>query len=327
MRKEKYVYNEQSLQYEKVEFNLKASIKRVLVLFALILICSSGLLFMVQKYIPSPKEITMEKELNNVKYNYSNMITDFDLLADDLEQLQKKDSDINRLIFGMEPMDNAIWEGGTGGHDNSKFLSKINSSSDLIETATGKVEKLKYKIKLQKESLDTIYKMAIAKEKRLASIPSIKPVSADKCKRNVRYMSGFGIRLHPVHKVKKLHKGIDFTAPRGTDIQATGNGKVVRVERRRNGYGKNVIIDHGYGYTSLYAHMSKISVKLGDKVTKGQVIGKIGNSGTSTASHLHYEVRINNKAVNPIDYCLDGLSNDEYQELVNLSSMQNQSLD
>ena len=148
-----------------------------------------------------------------------------------------------------------------------------------------------------------------------------------KLKRKVKHLSGYGIRLHPVHKVKKFHKGIDFTAPKGTAIQSTGNGKVVRVEKRRSGYGTNVIIDHGYGFTSLYAHMKTVNVKKGQRVSKGQKIGTVGSTGTSTAPHLHYEVRINGKAVNPIDYCLDGLSPEEYKELIEKATVENQSFD
>ena len=143
----------------------------------------------------------------------------------------------------------------------------------------------------------------------------------------MHYLSGYGIRLHPVHKIKKFHKGIDFTAPRGTAIQATGNGVIQRVENRKNGYGRNVIIDHGFGYTTLYAHMQDVDVEVGDTVTKGQKIGTIGSSGTSTAPHLHYEVRINNRPVNPIDYCMDGLTPEEYKELVIRASIENQSFD
>jgi murein DD-endopeptidase MepM/ murein hydrolase activator NlpD len=171
--------------------------------------------------------------------------------------------------------------------------------------------------------------MALAKqrEKKLLSIPSIKPVREDKLKRNMHSLSGFGYRIHPVHGVKKFHKGIDFTAPRGTAIQATGNGKVIRVQKRRYGYGNNIIIDHGFGYTTLYAHLSEIDIQVGDEVVKGQKIGTIGSTGTSTAPHLHYEVRINDRVVNPIDYCMDGLTLEEYQELVRKASIENQSFD
>jgi len=156
---------------------------------------------------------------------------------------------------------------------------------------------------------------------------TIKPVQEDKLKRKLRHMSGYGIRIHPVHKVNKFHKGIDFTAPKGTAIQATGNGVVKRVQKKKFGYGNNIIIDHGFGYTTLYAHMAELHVKRGDKVTKGQKIGTIGNTGTSTAPHLHYEVRINDRPVNPIDYCMDGLSPEEYKELVQRAATENQSFD
>ena len=169
--------------------------------------------------------------------------------------------------------------------------------------------------------------LAVAHENRLASIPSIKPVQEDILKRKIRYLSGYGWRIHPVHKVKKFHKGIDFTAPRGTPIQSTGDGVVKRVQNKRTGYGKNIIIDHGYGFETLYAHMQEVEVKVGQKVKKGQRIGSIGSSGTSTAPHLHYEIRINDRSINPIDYVLDGLSPEEYAELVHRAEEENQSFD
>ena len=168
---------------------------------------------------------------------------------------------------------------------------------------------------------------AAKREVKLASIPSIKPVQEDKLKRKIQHLSGFGYRIHPILKVKKFHKGMDFTAPTGTPIQATGNGVVKRVERKKRGYGTNIIIDHGFGYETLYAHMHEVFVKKGEKVIRGQKIGTVGSTGTSTAPHLHYEVRINGKAVNPIDYCLDGLTPAEYQQLLEKSKIENQSFD
>ena len=176
-------------------------------------------------------------------------------------------------------------------------------------------------------SLDTLSQIAHIHEDRLASIPSIKPIQEDKLKRKVRHLSGYGMRIHPVHKVKKMHKGIDFTAPKGTAIQATGNGVVKKVEKKRTGYGTSILIDHGYGFSTLYGHLNEVSVKKGQQVKKGEVIGKVGSTGTSTAPHCHYEVRINDVAVNPIDYCLDGLSPEEYQLLVRMAHEENHSFD
>ena len=167
--------------------------------------------------------------------------------------------------------------------------------------------------------------MAEDKEKMLASIPSIKPVRSDKLNRGVKLLSGFGYRLHPIHKIRKMHQGIDFSAPRGTAIQATGDGVVEAVKYKKSGYGIHVIIDHGYGYKTLYGHMSKVDVQTGQKIKKGQKIGSVGSTGTSTAPHCHYEVHYKGKAVNPIDYVLDGLTPKEYQELVRLAELDNQS--
>jgi murein DD-endopeptidase MepM/ murein hydrolase activator NlpD len=163
-------------------------------------------------------------------------------------------------------------------------------------------------------------------EKFLASRPSIKPVRSDKLAKGVNFLSGFGYRIHPIFKVKKMHYGIDFTAPKGTAIQATGSGRVVKATRN-SGFGNHIVIDHGFGYQTIYAHLSKISIRQGDQVVRGQLIGTVGSSGISTAPHCHYEVHVNGKPVNPISYCLDGLSVQEYKELVTLAGQVVQSLD
>lgn len=327
MKREKYVYNEQTLQYEKFKLNPTEKLTRFSVLVLSVIVCSSIIFGLAYKYFPTPKEKSLERENQQMVYHFGNLKGDFGIIAEDLNQLQRKDADVHRMIFGLDPIDESVWNGGVGGHNKYAMLENFGNTGEMISESLEEVDKLKRKIELQRESLDMIFELAQAKEKKLASIPSIKPVVEDKLKRKIKHLSGYGIRLHPVHKVKKFHKGIDFTAPKGTAIQATGNGTVIRVENKKRGYGQNVVIDHGYGYTTLYAHMKTINVKKGDKVTKGQKIGEIGSTGTSTAPHLHYEVRINGKAVNPIDYCLDGLSPTEYKELVAKASEENQSFD
>ena len=327
MKREKYVYNEQTLQYEKFKRSPAEKLTRFSGMFFSIVICSAVIFGIAFKYFPTPKEKSLERENQQMVYHFSNLKGDFGIIAEDLNQLQRKDADVHRMIFGLDPIDESVWNGGVGGHNKYAMLDNFGNTGEMISESLENVDKLKRKIELQRESLDMIFELAQSKEKKLASIPSIKPVVEDKLKRKIKHLSGYGIRLHPVHKVKKFHKGIDFTAPKGTAIQATGNGKVIRVEKKKRGYGHNVVIDHGYGYTTLYAHMKTIIVKKGEKVTKGQKIGEIGSTGTSTAPHLHYEVRINGKAVNPIDYCLDGLSPTEYKELVAKASEENQSFD
>jgi murein DD-endopeptidase MepM/ murein hydrolase activator NlpD len=231
------------------------------------------------------------------------------------------------MILGVKPIDDGLWNGGIGGHDKYKSLENFKETGKLIKENLEKVEELKIKIDIQKKSLDSLYRIAEVKEKKLASIPSIKPVRETSLKKDVKFLSGFGMRIHPIHKLRRFHKGIDFTAPKGTDIQATGNGKVVSINKVGSGYGKHVMIDHGYGYKTLYAHMHTIEIKEGAIVKKGQTIGKVGNTGSSTGDHLHYEVWLNGVAINPIDFCLDGLSAREYQELVKRAATDNQSLD
>lgn len=327
MRKEKFVYNQQTLQFEKLKLTTKEKLFRFAGICCAFVFVSVGVFAACYNYLPTPMEQSLDRELTQMEYHYSNLTSDFQDIAADVERLQQKDKDVHRMIFGMEPIDDAIWNGGIGGSKRYNHLEDFQKTGEMITESLSSVEKLKRKISLQSESLDSLFMLAKSKEERLASIPSIKPVQEDKLKRKVKSLSGYGIRLHPVHKVKKFHKGIDFTAPSGTAIQATGNGKVIRVEKRRSGYGNNVIIDHGYGFTSLYAHMKTVGVKKGMKVTKGQKIGTVGSTGTSTAPHLHYEVRINGKAVNPIDYCLDGLSPEEYKELLEKATVENQSFD
>ena len=327
MKRQKYVYNEQTLQYEKLKLTPVEKSKNFFKGLVLVCICSFAIFTIAYNYFPTPKEQSLERINQQMVYHFDNIKGDFETVAEDLEHLHKKDADVHRMIFGLDPIDDNIWEGGIGGHNKYSMLENFEDTGEMISNTLSEVDKLKRKIEIQRESLDMLYGLASDKEKRLASIPSIKPVVEDKLKRKIKHLSGYGIRLHPVHKVKKFHKGIDFTAPKGTAIQATGNGVVKRVEKKKRGYGHNVVIDHGYGYTTLYAHMATIDVKKGQKVTKGQKIGEIGSTGTSTAPHLHYEVRIKGKAVNPIDYCLDGLSPTEYKELVAKASEENQSFD
>ncbi len=326
MRKEKYVFNTSTLQYEKVSTTWKQGLFKILGFSTLILACAFGLYTIAYTIIPTPNELAMRREMAQMENQFNSLSQDFGSITSQLNALHTKDTEVHRVIFGIDPIDESIWDGGTGGSEN-QYYSNYESSAELIDEANTQVEKLKRKIEIQRNSLDTIFALAKQREKKLMSIPSMKPVQEDKLVRSMRAMSGYGIRLHPVHKVKKFHKGIDFTAPKGTAIQATGRGVIKRVQKRKKGYGNNVIIDHGFGYTTLYAHMSEVIVKQGDKVSKGQQIGMIGSTGTSTAPHLHYEVRINDKPVNPIDYCMDGLTTGEYKELVQRAAVQNQSFD
>jgi len=327
MAKEKFVYNKHTLRYEVVEVTPKERILRVLGFTSAVVF--TGILFtlMVWKVFPSPNEEAKTAEIIKLREQLKakeSQIVEFDQT---LAKIQERDRGIHRMILGMDPIDENIWNGGVGGSDRYAKYRDLGASGDLMAAVQQKADVLKRHLALQSESLDAIAEAAKKKEERFASIPSIKPVRSDKLARNIKLLSGFGMRIHPIHKVRKMHAGIDFTAPRGTAIQSTGDGTVVRVQKIRTGYGNNVTIDHGFGYKTLYAHMSRIDVKQGQKIKKGEKIGLVGSTGSSTAPHLHYEVVHNGRKVNPIDYCMDGLNPKEYDELKNLAATANQSLD
>ncbi len=326
MRREKYIYNEKSLQFEKLVVSPTQRLKQI-ALYLFVATIGAAILYNIAiTYFPTPKEQVLTKELDQMEHHFSSITNEFDVLTQGLEELKSKDAEVNRLIFGLDPIDENIWDGGTGGSEKYKYITKYSSNTELITNTKDRLAKIKSRMDIQRKSLDTIYTLALEREEKLTSIPSIKPVQEDKLARDIRHLSGYGIRIHPVHKVKKIHKGIDFTAPEGTPIQATGNGVIKKVTKSRS-YGNNIIIDHGFGYETLYAHMAEVHVEKGEKVIKGQQIGTVGNTGLSTAPHLHYEVRINGKHVNPIDYCLDGLTSEEYHNLVIKASIENQAFD
>ena len=327
MRKEKFVYNPQTLSFDRVEITLKEKIYRGLGIFAAVVVAGFIFTLIVWKVFPSPEVKLLEREIEQMQTEYTSLNGQLDIMKKVVDNLHERDQYAYRMIFGMNPIDSSVWNVGVGGAEKYSRFTRFKRTGQLLEEIQEKADKLKRRLAIQSTSLDTVLNLAKNKEEMLASIPSIKPVRSDKLRRKTRLLSGFGYRIHPIYKVRKLHTGIDFAAPIGTPIQATGNGVVVRVQRKKTGYGKNVIIDHGYGYKSLYGHMSKIEVKVGDKVKKGQEIGLVGNTGASTGPHCHYEVIHQGKKINPIHYVLDGLTPEEYQEMVDASSASNQSFD
>ncbi len=326
MRKEKFIYNTQTLRYEKVVEPLSTTLTRIFGIACAILF--TGVLFtlVLHKYFPSPNEKALLAEIDVLKNELEASNNSYDELTAIMSEIKERHNYAHRLIYGMDPIDDGVWEGGVGGHDKYKNLREFKNSGELMAEVNTKIDQVKQKLDIYSNSVSDVVELAKEKEEMLACIPSIKPVRSDKLARSVRLLSGFGYRIHPIYKVRKMHAGIDFTAPRGTPIQATGNGKVIKAGRG-TGYGKRVIIDHGYGYQTLYAHMHQIDVKVGETVTRGQVIGQVGSTGASTAPHCHYEVIHKGQKVNPIQFVMDGLSPEEYQELVNAASLENQSMD
>lgn len=327
MKKEKFIYNPQTLRFEKVQVTLKNRLTKLVSLTSVLAISSLVLSLILHNYLPSPKEKLLMSELANIKEQYFSLSERLETFSKSIDNVQDRDRQIYKVLLGMEPIDESVWNGGVGGHNMYEEYKSFPNTGNLIVETKQRIDKLNRQLNMQIKSLDSMFTKASKNAERLACIPSIKPVREDKLKRNVSLLSGYGMRIHPIHKIKKMHEGIDFTAPKGTPIQATGNGKVITVERGGRGYGNHVVIDHGYGYQSLYGHMETVTVKEGQTLAKGQQIGTIGSTGTSTAPHCHYEVRYKGNPINPIDYVLDGLTPSEYMEMIRQSQIANQALD
>lgn len=326
MGKEKFIYNIHTLSYEKVEINWFTTIFRVFAFLCTAVVTAFLFATVLYRYLPSPKEKALLQEIEVMKTEYAKLEADLSTISEEMNNLRDRDAYAYRTIFGMDPIDDDVWQGGTGGTDQYAVYKDWKHAGKTMAEAKEKMRQLKFQMVLQSKSLDTIMQTAQEKEKMLASIPSIKPVRADKLAKNVGLLSGFGYRIHPIYKVPRMHTGIDFTAPKGTPIQATGDGVVVKAESN-SGYGRCVIIDHGYGYQTLYAHMSRIDIKQGQRVKRGQRLGLVGSTGASTAPHCHYEVHLRGERVNPVHYVMDGLSTKEYAALVNIAQAANQSMD
>ena len=323
MAKVKYTYDSKTLSYKKIDRSWKVRLKEF-ALFAFVSMAFGFVFYMAADlWFESPKERRMKRELDNMVIQYDLMNGKLDQLADVLGDIEKRDDEIYRTIFEAGPIPNEVRTAGFGGANRYKNLEGFNNSELLIDTRK-KLDQIAGRAYVQTKSFDDVVEMARDKEQMLAAIPAIQPVANKNLK---RMASGYGYRIHPIYKVRKMHWGMDFTAPTGTPIYATGDGKVSTYKRSRSGYGNHIIIDHGYGYKTLYAHMSKVDVRRGQKVKRGDIIGYVGSSGRSTAPHLHYEVIKDGRKINPVNYYFNDLSPEEYEMMLEFSSHSNQSFD
>jgi hypothetical protein len=325
-RKEKFVYNIHTLTYEKVVIPLKTRIWQAFGFFSVVLVTSSALLAVLYSFFPSPREKELIREIEQMEYKYSQLDGQLDMMSKVLDNIQLRDANVHRAVFGMDPIDQGMWQAGVGGHEAHPELSAFKYGGKTVAQTLEKVDMLGRQLAMQSKSLDTLQDLANNQQQMLASLPSVKPLREDKLQKSIGTLSGFGYRVHPVYKIRKFHAGLDFPARVGTAIQASGDGKVVEAGWHA-GYGNCVKIQHGYGYETLYGHMNKITVRPGERVKKGQKIGEVGDTGLSTAPHLHYEVHYKGNPINPINFCMDNLTPKEYQQMVNQANSANQSLD
>ncbi len=324
MARIKYYYDTETCKYERVKTKKSDIVLNALGLFSLTVMMAVGLLILYDNYFDSPKELVLKNEVKQLEFYYENLNKDVESLNQILNNIEERDDDIYRVVLGAEPIEKSVRDVGVGGADRYADIRKNNiDHSDLVIALHERVDKVRRKLYIESKSQDEVVHLAEKKEKLYASIPAIQPVSN---KQLIALASGFGLRIHPVYKVKKMHKGIDFAASIGTPIYATADGIVIELDVKFSGYGKMVMIDHGFGYRTRYAHMHDFAVKRGQQVKRGDLIGYVGNTGLSTAPHLHYEVYINDEAVDPVHYFFNDLTAAEYEKILELASTENQSL-
>ncbi|MDR9458025.1 MAG: M23 family metallopeptidase [Salegentibacter sp.] len=325
MSKVKYYYDSETLSYKKIESRKG---RRIGILFLSILgsFLAGFLLLVLYLNIPqieTPKEKALKRELQNMQLQYSLLNKKMDQIQDVLANVEDRDNNIYRMYFEANPIPEEQRRAGFGGINRYRNLEGFDNSRLIIET-NKRIDILTKQIVVQSKSLDEIAELAREKEELLSAVPAIQPVKNEDLS---RIASGYGWRTDPFTKVRKFHYGMDFTAPRGTPIYATGNGRIERADNRSTGYGNHIRIDHGYGYTSLYAHLHKYNVRVGQRVLRGDVIGYVGSTGRSQAPHLHYEIFKDDRRINPINFYYGHLSPEEFDEVLKKAQQENQSLD
>lgn len=324
MAKIRYYYDTETCKYERVKTSRSDIVLNFLGILSLTLAMAVGLLLLFANYFESPKELMLRNQVKELEFYYTNLTHELTKLEGRLNDMEYRDDNIYRVVLGAEPIEKSVREAGVGGSERYReILEKNIIHKDVIIALSGRVDKLRRKVYIESKSHDEIIAKADNKEKLFAAIPAIQPVAN---KQLVALVSGFGMRVHPIYKVKKMHTGIDFAAAIGTPIYATADGLIDEVQVSFSGYGKMVEVDHGFGYRTRYAHMHGFAVRKGQRVRRGELIGYVGNTGLSTAPHLHYEVLINGVQVNPVHYFFNDLNPAEYEKIIELASIENQSL-
>lgn len=323
MPKTKYYFNTDSLKFERVVITFKKRFLRVIGWLSTAAVFGTIVLLLAYSFLDSPKEKQLKRELSTVTLQYELLQQRMELASAVLDDLQKRDDQVYRVIFEAEPIPEEVRQAGFGGVNRYKDLENLDNS-ELMINSSRMMDKIYRRLYIQSKSYDEVFELVKKKAELLASIPAIQPVTKSGI---ARLASGFGYRIHPIYKTHMMHEGIDFTSPIGTEIYATGNGIVSKVEYNGRGYGNHVVINHGYGYSTLYGHMSKFAVRPGQKIKRGDIIGYVGSTGSSTGPHVHYEVIKNGKKIDPINFFFNDLTAEEYDKIREQASQSNQSFD
>ncbi len=324
-KKVKYYFDTEILAYRKIKHSTlkRFSYVGLFLLSSALFGFLSFVVLLNTSFLDTPKDRLQAREIETMKLQYAILNKKMDQIDEVLESIEDRDNNIYRAYFNTSPIPTEQRKAGFGGVNRYKQLEGLNNSELVINTSK-RVDVISKELAIQSNSLDEILKLAKDKNKLLSAIPAIQPVKNEQLK---RMASGFGYRTDPFTKAREMHEGMDFTAPTGTPIYATGDGVVKRADNTASGYGNHIVIQHGYGYETLYGHLSKYNCRAGQRVKRGDIIGYVGSTGRSEAPHLHYEVHKEGKVVNPINFYYGNISAAEYVVISKIANQENQSLD
>lgn len=323
MARKKYIFNPQTLDYEEYKPSLGKRLRNMGLFILAAGIVGILVVTLIENKVGSPKERMQAREIEFLHFQYELLNNKMNRLDRSLEEMQDRDDNIYRMIFEADPIPSSVREAGYGGSDRYVSLDGYENT-DIVKATAKKIDILESQMNIQSKSFDEVYAMAANKAAMLKCIPAIMPIKGVDLR---RISSHFGHRTDPFYKVQKFHSGIDFSAPIGTNVYCSGDGVVEQVVLGNSGYGNYVLVDHGYGYKTRYAHLKKALVKKGQKVSRGENIALVGNTGKSTAPHLHYEVIKNGKAINPVDFFFNDLTPEEYNQILELSEKPSMTMD
>jgi murein DD-endopeptidase MepM/ murein hydrolase activator NlpD len=323
MKKIKYYYNTNTLRYEKLETPLRVKILRIFGFVAAAFVTAALISIIAFRFIGSPTEKILAMRNERLLDNYRNLDDQLTTMEQKLAELEKRDNDVYRSIFEATPIPDSARAKKL---EEQIEIDSINSLGDkeLLNSIVSTLNNIKSRMTAQADSYGQLDKLVNNKELLLSHTPAIQPVSN---KDLSRLASGFGHRIDPIYKTVKMHAGLDFAAPQGTPIYATADGTVITSGNTNNGYGNHVVINHGYGYETLYGHMVRVKARSGQAVKRGEVIGWVGSTGKSTGPHCHYEVHKNGQRINPVYFFYNDLSPDQFDRLLKQAAASNQSLD
>ena len=322
MRKVYYIYNTETNTYERVYPTFRQRVLHILKRLFVGMGFGAGSFILLIWIFGSPSENQLRIENSRLLAQYNVLSRRLDEALGVMQGIQQRDDNLYRVVLQADPVADAVRKAGYGGTNRYEDLMDL-ANADLVVNTTQKMDMLNRQLYIQSKSFDEVVELFKGQDEMLQSIPAIQPVANKDLKRTA---SGYGMRIDPIYKTAKFHAGMDFSANTGTPVYATGNGRVKKAGWQ-SGYGKIIIVDHGFGYETWYAHLNKYNVRVGQKVIRGEVIGEVGNTGKSTGPHLHYEVHLKGNVMNPVNYYFMDLSAEEYDKMIELAANQGKVFD